>query len=69
MRKLAGLKSLVKVKSLIKRADPRFKGVHDPRYVAGVYDPAIDSNNDRENNVYFDSPEGKLISSYADTGD
>lgn len=63
------LKYLKKRAGLTKKADPRFKGVHDPRYVAGVFDPAIHNNDSRANSVHFDSPEGKLISSYADTGD
>lgn len=62
------LKYLKKRAGLTKKADPRFKGVHDPRYVAGVFDPAIHNDTSRANSVHFDSPEGKSLLAYRDTG-
>ena len=62
------LKYLKKRAGLTKKADPRFKGVNDPRYVAGVFDPAIHNDASRANSVHFDSPEGKALLAYRDNG-
>ena len=62
MRNLKGLKLL------LKSADAPYRGVHDPRYVKGKFDPLINPESPRASSVYFDSPEGKAILNYRDTG-